>query len=163
MEKKLTIFDHIAHILCIYAVTILSMVVITLLCGEEARESSTIFRLGGEGIPIETMLQFLGVTIGLGVLRHLVFSELVFKKLAIMVRLVLMFLAVVILVGVAAHVFGWFPVGQWQAWVSFIVMFFIYFAGTLGILTLKRNLENRKLDEALYKYRNKKGDTASDE
>ena len=46
MEEKKTVFSYLANIFMIFGVTVLIISVLTVLCGEEAREVSTIFEIG---------------------------------------------------------------------------------------------------------------------
>ena len=61
MEEQKTIFDYLGQVMITFGFSVAVMNVLCLLVGEEAREISTIYSLGKEGLSVATMLQFLVV------------------------------------------------------------------------------------------------------
>lgn len=59
MEERKTIFDYIGQAFMTFGFTMLILLGFTFLFGEGAKEYSTIFSLGKEGIGADTMAQFL--------------------------------------------------------------------------------------------------------
>lgn len=59
MEEKKTFFDYLAYAFMIFGVTILILTVLALVCGEEAKEVSTIFALGDGGSVVNYFAVFL--------------------------------------------------------------------------------------------------------
>ena len=73
MEKKRTIFDYLGQVLMIFGITILILNVFCVVFGENAKEISTMFAMGSDGISVSTSFQFLLVSIIVVVLRFLFF------------------------------------------------------------------------------------------
>lgn len=147
--KKNTIFDFFTDILAIYGVTVIIISLFCMIFGEAAKEHSTIFYLGKEGLGVATMLQFLLMTVIIVVLKWIFFTDLLIKRWSIMVRMTAMFSLVIVAVGVFAAVFKWFPVDMPQAWISFLISFLVCAFVSAGISVVKEKSENQKLQLAL--------------
>ena len=63
MLKKRTIFDFFANVLIIYSISIISILTFCFIFGENAKDVSTIFQLGNKGLSINTMFEFLILSI----------------------------------------------------------------------------------------------------
>lgn len=149
METKKTIFDYIGQVFLIFGITILVLNVFCILFGDSAKNFSTMFALGSAGLRVQTMLQFFGVAVCIVFLRFLFFTDVIIKKMPIVVRAVSMVTAVVLVIAVFIWAFGWFPVHIWRAWVMFFFCFGVSFAISMVVTTWKERMENRKMEEAL--------------
>ncbi len=149
MEEKKTFFDYLAYAFMIFGVTILILTVLALVCGEEAKEVSTIFALGDGGIPLSTILQFFLTSILTTMVNIAFFSERLIKKIPLWCRTVGMLLAEVAMIILFVVVFDWFPVDMWEPWVMFSLSFGLCFCISVGITVLKEKLENQKMEAAL--------------
>lgn len=149
MQKKETIFDYFVQIGMIFGFTIICLNIFCLLFGEIAKEDSTMFAFGREGLSVATMLQFFAMAVIITTLKFLFFTDALIKKASVTVRTVAMFASVLLLIVVFAVCFGWFPVTMWQAWAMFFLCFGISVAASTIICVLKEKSENRKLEEAL--------------
>ncbi len=149
MIKKSTVFDFATNVMVIYGITVISIVVFTVLFGSKAEGISSIFALGCNGVPIATLAQFLLMAFLVSAARWIFFTDKLIKKLSIAVRSMLMFASVILMVGLFAVVFGWFPVNMALPWIMFFVCFTVY--ATVGVMVsvLKEKSENKKLQEAL--------------
>jgi len=67
-----------------------------------------------------------------------------------------MFSAVVVLIGIFAAWFGWFPVNEVKSWAMFFVSFFVCCSISVTLSVWKERKENDRMQEALE--RMKKGD-----
>lgn len=149
MIKKRTLFDFLTHAMVVWGIAMLCLCLFCELFGESAKGYSTMFELGKEGIPVVTAVQFFGISIVITILRWLFFTDKVIKEISIVKRSILMFLSVIVLVGIFARVFGWFPVNQLLPWIMFIVSFSICaFFGVL-VSAFKEKIENAELQKAL--------------
>lgn len=155
MEERKTIFDYLGQVMVTFGFSVFVMSVLCLLVGEEAQSVSTIYSLGKEGISVETMMQFLGVSVCITGFRYLFFTDRVIKWMSVTMRTVCMLSATIVVIVLCTVLFGWFPVGQWQAWASFLVTFALCFGGSLAVTQLKEKSENRKMEEALRKIKEK--------
>ena len=153
MEEKKTVFSYLANIFMIFGVTVLIISVLTVLCGEEAKEVSTIFALGGKGIPVVTILQFFLTSVLTATINMILFSDGLIRKVPLWCRTVFMLLAEVIMVVIFVAAFGWFPMDMWEPWVMFFASFLVCFGVSVGVTVLKEKMENRKMEAALERIR----------
>lgn len=149
MLKKSTIFDYLTNVMVIWGISILSLSLFCFLFGESAREYSTIFELGNAGLSVTTLIQFLCLAVVISALRWTFFTDVLIKKLSILVRSILMFASVIATVGVFAAVCKWFPVNQVLPWVMFFVSFTVCALVSVAVSVLKEKGENKKMQEAL--------------
>lgn len=149
MEEKKTIFDYLGQVMVTFGFSVFIMSVLCLLVGEEAQSVSTIYALGKEGISVATMMQFFCVSVCITGFRYLFFTDRVIKWMSVTMRTVCMLLATIVVIVICTVMFGWFPVGQWQAWASFLITFTVCFVGSLVVTQLKEKEENRRMEEAL--------------
>ena len=149
MEKEKTIYDYISQVFVIFGATVLILNMFCLLFGKDAKELSTLFSLGDQGLSVATMLQFLAMSVFITVWRFLFFTDKVIKNLSLSLRTAGMFTAVVLTIIVFVLLFSWFPLGDWKAWLGFAVSFVISVAISLGLSTLKEKTEEEKMAKAL--------------
>ena len=149
MEQKKTIFHYLAQVLIVYGFAMLVLNVFCLVFGNSAKDFSSMFALGDQGVPAGIAFQFLlvsALTIGL---RLIFFTDVLIKKMPIWLRTVCMLGCVVILIAGFIIAFGWFPVGMWQPWAMFFVCFGVSFLGSCVIMAAKEKAENRQMEQAL--------------
>lgn len=149
MIKKKTIFDYFTHIMVVWSISMLSLCIFCFLFGQEAKGYSSIFILGNAGLPIATMMQFLGLAVITASLRWIFFTDIFVKRLSIMFRSILMFTCIIVSVGILAGVFGWFPVGQVVPWVMFFLCFSVCAVISIVVSAMKEKSDNKRLQEAL--------------
>ena len=110
MENKKNILDYLTHTFVIFGVTVAVLSVITAILGEDAQNVSTMFALGRDGIPLYTLLQYLLICACITLLRFLLFTDALLKRGSVTLRTILMVTSVILLTGLFAYLFGWFPV-----------------------------------------------------
>lgn len=155
MENRKTIFDYFGQTLMVFGVTILILNLLCYICGEDAKEFSTIFQLGKDGLALSTMLQFFAAAVLITIARIFFFTDMLLKKMSVAGRTICMLFTVIVLIGIFAYMFGWFPVDMWQAWVGFFVSFFLCFVVSAIISIKKEKMENQVLETALKKLQEK--------
>lgn len=156
MIKKNTIFDYIINVMLVYGISIISICLFCFLFGEEAKDVSTIFCLGNTGVSITTLIEFLMISIIISGLRWLFFTDIIIKNLSITFRCALMFSCVIILIGVFAAVFKWFPVNMAMPWIMFFICFFVCASISVCFSLLKEKSDNKKIQDALNKLKEDK-------
>lgn len=149
MKKKETVFDYIGQIFVSFGFTVVALNIFCILFGEEAREYSTIFSLGGEGLSVQTMLQFLLTSSIIVTLRFVFFTDGLIKKVSIAIRTIGMFGSIIVMMALFVYLFGWFPVNMWQAWAMFFICFGVCAGVSVAVSALNEKLENKKMEEAL--------------
>lgn len=151
MEEKDTLFDYLEHVVFTYGIMMVLMLCFTVLVGEDAAEISSLFSLRDKGLPKEIMLQFLGISFFINGWRSIFMTEIIIKRMSVVVRIGLMLTMTVCTIVVFVLVFGWFPADMWEPWVLFILSFLLCFAASISIMTLKTRAENKKMEEGLNK------------
>lgn len=149
MENKKNILDYLTHTFVIFGVTVAVLSVITAIWGEDAQSVSTMFALGRDGIPLYTLLQYLLICACITLLRFLLFTDILLKKGSVAFRTILMVTSVILLTGLFAYLFGWFPVSDPRCWLSFFLCFCCCFAISTVISIRKESLDNQKLADGL--------------
>ena len=151
MQKKKTIFDFLGQVFFLFGIMMLLLIVLCLIFGDGAKDISNMFSMGSFGLSIHTMLQFFAVSIITTGARFLFFNDAVLKKASITVRTACMLLTIVLTIIFFICKFAWFPINMWQPWVMFAVSFGICFGVSLFITYLKEKLDNRNMESALNK------------
>lgn len=151
MEERKTIFDYVGQVFMIFGITVAVLNIFCLLFGASAREYSTMFSLGNEGLSVSTMAQYLlisAITVGL---RYIFFTDVLIKNMSMPARTVWMVLLVLLFVAGFILLFDWFPADMWQPWAMFFICFGICFGIGTIVTALKEKEENRRMQEALRK------------
>ena len=155
MDKRPTIFDYLSQVFAIFGITVALLNIFCLLFGESAKEFSTIFSLGGAGLSVKTIFQFLlaiGITI---ILRFLFMTDMFIKRMQLGARVFFLFLAVFINIVIFVVLCNWFPINDPVTWAMFLISFAISCTVSILISTLKERAENHRLTEALKEYKEK--------
>lgn len=155
MDKKKNILDYLAQVMIVFGFTMLVMNILCLGYGDSAKDFSSMFELGSQGIPVKTAFQFLCVSLLVIGLRIIFFTDMLIKKMTIWLRTICMLVSVVIVIAVFITMFHWFPVDMWQPWVMFFVCFGISFLGSYFVMVLKEKAENKRMEEALQRLKEK--------
>lgn len=151
MEEKKTIFDYVTMTFSIFGFSIAWLNFFSFLFGEEAKEISSMFSLGSNGLSIATMMQFLGVAVITTFIRYIFFTDIIIKKMPIVGRTACMVLSEISTIVVFVLCFDWFPTDMWLPWVMFIMCFGLCFVVSTIVTMWKEKMENRKMEEALAK------------
>lgn len=153
MEEKKNIFDFAGMVFITFGFCMMCMLLFTVMFGEGAKEFSTMFALGKEGVPVKLMAQFLTLAVLITLARYLFFSDVLIKKASIAVRTAGMFLTIIIFCACFIFAFQWFPVNLWNAWAGFFICFGISSVVSVMVMTLREKLENKKMEEGLKRLR----------
>ena len=155
MEKRKTLLDYLGQVMIIFGFTMLAMNIFCLAVGDSAKDVSAIFELGSRGISTKVSIQFLCVSALMVGFRFLFFTDILLKNMPIWARTVGMLISAVVVILVFAAAFRWFPVDMWQAWAMFGLCFGLCFLGSYLITARKEKSENKRLEEALQKWKEK--------
>ena len=151
MERKETIFHYIGQTFTIFGFTIIILSIFSFFIGEDAKEFSTIFSLGNQGLSATTIAQFLLTSVIITVIRFVLFSDSVIPRISLAVRTFLMFFLVALVTSILAWAFDWFPVHMLKAWGCFFACFALCSFVSAYIMAIKTDRENKLLEEALKK------------
>lgn len=149
MEKEKTIFDYIGQVFVIFGVTVVILNLFCVLFGEDAKEISSLFALGSNGISVSTTMQFLFVSTMVVALRYLFFTDRIIKNMSVPARTGAMYFAIIVFVMICNWGFDWFPTDMWQAWLGFVLSFGACSIISTFTVVVKDRLENKKMQDAL--------------
>ncbi len=155
MDEKKTIFDYLAQVMIIYGFAMLVLNIFCLVFGNSAKDFSSMFELGNQGIPVKITFQFLIVSALIIGLRIIFFTDMLIKKMPIWLRTVCILVSVVIIIAAFIIAFHWFPVDMWQSWAMFLICFGISFLGSSCIMAIKEKAENKQMEKALRRLKEK--------
>ena len=161
MEDRQTIFDFAGQVFITFGFSIVALILLSTVVGEYAQDVSSIYSMGKAGLSTATMMQFFGVSVCITGLRFLFFTDRIIRQMSITKRTVCMLLSIIVLIGLCAIMFEWFPIDMWQPWIGFLISFSLCFAGSMFITRLKEKTEDRKMEEALQRLREEEGNGKS--
>lgn len=153
MEKKNTIFDYLSQVFMVYGITTLLLNIFCVVFGAEAENYSTLFSLGARGVGVRTSFEFLLTAALMVLIKFLFTTDMLIKKMNYPLRIVLMFASALGIGVISIFLFEWFPTKEITAWVLFIVCFAVSCTISTAVSVLARRAENKKLEEALQKYK----------
>ncbi|MDE6202427.1 MAG: hypothetical protein K2O16_11845 [Lachnospiraceae bacterium] len=156
MEEKKTIFDYVEQVFGIFGFSIIILNIFCRMFGEEAREISSIFSMGKEGLSLAVMVQFFSTAVWIVFMRVLFFTDVFIKNMRIAVRSVMMVASILIMMVAYILIFDWFPVDNWLPWVMFFGCFGICFVISLSLSILRERIENQKMEDALNRLKQQK-------
>ena len=156
MEKEKTIYDYLGQVLIIFGATMIILHILSLFVGESAKDMSTLFALGNEGLPTATAFQFLLVSLLTVIYRYLFFTDKVIKNMSVPVRTALMYGVIIVTIIIMNMLFGWFPQDMWEAWMGFLVSFALCSGISTLVAVLKDKSENDKMQKALERLKQEK-------
>lgn len=146
-------YSFIAQVLILFAVDVMILMIITSLTGDDAKQISSMFRLGSHGLAISTLLQFLFNSLLVISLKSFIFSGRFFKNLLTLWRTVLLLFSILAVTVVFIILFHWFPLDNLFAWIGFLICFGGCFIISSSFLIIKTRLENKRYNELLSNYK----------
>lgn len=153
MDKNFSPLKYLAQVFMIYGITTGLLNVFCIMFGASAREVSAIFSLGTEGVGVATSFQFLLVAAVVVGLRWIFTTDILIKKMPLAARIIALFAGVFAAMVAFIFLFDWFPADVPMAWIMFIACFVISCAASTLISVLFEKQENRRLEEALKRYK----------
>ena len=149
MEDRKTIFEYIAQLFTTYGIMVVIFIVINLFIGDNARNVSTLFALGSDGLSAAMLLELLLLAFIITAAQNIFLSDILIKDMALIVRNILFFLTIMIAITVFVIIFGWFPINEVGAWIGFIISFAVCTTVSAVFMRLEERAENKKMQEAL--------------
>lgn len=153
MDNNFSVLKYLSQVFTIYGITSGLLNIFCILFGTSAYGFSTIFSLGNSGVSVATSFQFLlAVSLIVG-LKFIFMTDILIKKMSLPARIIVMFAGAFATIIAFIFAFGWFPADMPIAWIMFIVCFIISCAVSTLISVLAEKQENRRLEEALKRYK----------
>ena len=153
MDKNFSFLKYLSQTFMIYGIITALLNIFCVLFGSSAYEFSTIFSLGSSGIGTATSFQFFIAVSVMSALRFIFMTDTVIKKMSLAARIIAMFSAAFAAVTAFIFLFDWFPADMPIAWIMFIVCFIVCSAVSTAISVISERRENRRLEEALKRYK----------
>ena len=155
METRKTIYDYLAQVMIVFGFTMLALNIFCVVFGNAAKDLSAMFELGNQGIPAKIAFQFLCVSALTICVKLVFFTDMLIKNMPIWLRTICMLATIVAIITVFSVFFHWFPVDMWQSWAAFLISFGLSFLGSYLVVVMKEKTENRKMEEALRRIKEK--------
>lgn len=154
MEDKKTIFGYLGELFAIYGIIMLMFVILNLTLGDTAKGYSSFFEYGSGSLSTNTMLQIFLFAVIVCAARNIFLTDRLIKKMSILARYIAFFLMITIVIVVFIILFAWFPADDISAWIGFVISFAVCSATGVLISKLKEKEENKKMAQALERFRN---------
>lgn len=155
MKENNTIFDYLMQVMVVFGFSLLMLNIFCIIFGDDAKGFSSMFALGSQGIPVDTTFQYFVISALIVGMRFLFFTDAIIKDMAIGLRTVCMLGAVLLVIALFVAIFGWFPVNMAKPWIMFSFCFGVSFLGSYIMMRLKEKTENKKLNDALDRLKEK--------
>lgn len=153
MDKKFSVLKFFSQVFTLYGVTTLVLNIFCVVFGRSAWGISTIFSLGKSGVGVETSLEFLAAVFLINGWKLLITTDFLIKKMSLSARIILLFAGAFGIIFAFIILFGWFPIDMPIAWIMFILCFVVSCTVSTLISVLAERQENRRLEEALKRYK----------
>ncbi len=153
MDKKFSILEFCSQVFTIYGITIVLLNIFCILFGASAQEISTIFSMGSQGLGVATSFQFFLAVLVITILRFIFMTDILIVKMPTAVRIAAMFAGTFAIILVFIIAFDWFPADLPMAWIMFLICFVVCCTAGTVISLIAEKQENRKLEEALKRYK----------
>lgn len=160
MEKKITIKSFFKEVCVAFTVMTMAFTIAGLLGGEQMETVSTLYQVGGKTIAYSTLLQALLCAALVIALKTIFFSNILFKRMMVLWRVVFMVLATLGVTSICVVLFDWFPKDEPIAWGMLLLSFFVCFGISIAIMFFEIKKESNKYEKLLEEYKqNRKDET----
>lgn len=149
MKKQETIFDFLGKVFLLFGITVLILLIISQVLGNDAKAYSVMFSLGSEGLTTAILLQFLSISLIISGLNVIFFTDKWIKTRSNVLRTMGQLVSIVIVMSFFIYIFNWFPMNSLEPWLMFFGMFFVSFGSSVGIIFWNEKLENKQMEEGL--------------
>lgn len=160
MEDKFTLKSFLTDVCIIFTVIILAFSAAGVLGGEQMEPFSTLYYGGGKAMAYSTILQVLLCAVLVITLKTVIFSDILFKRMMLLWRVVFMVLAALGVTSICIVLFGWFPIGDLLGWVMFLLSFLVCFGISTAIMVYETKKESVKYEKLLEEYKQNRKDDA---
>lgn len=143
------------NVIIIFAYSVIAISVVGWLVGDSEKEIGGLYGLGSQGLLYKSIFQIFISSIVMGGIRTLLLSDLIFKKMMILWRSVLLLLLTLVSVGLLAVLFRWFPIGEWEAWAGYVISVIVCFIIGSSAMIIKTKLLDKRYDKLLSDYKEK--------
>ena len=122
MKKRF--IEFIEKLLSTFAAIILVFMVLTAFIGNGAKEKSSLFMLGNQGLSLSTLIQLFALSLAVCLLNVIFLTDALFKNMGIILRYVLFFILTMAVLAVFSLVFHWIP-NEIKYWLGVFACFLV--------------------------------------
>jgi len=149
MKRKGAMRESLVRVMCAYGVVVFVLLILSTLIGEEAKEYSTLFALGDEGLENEMLARLVMVIVIIEGGYRLLFSDPLMNTISAAVRWCILGFLTTLTIFIYARMEGWFPLDNLQSWGFFFAFIaFLLFVCAYS-MAWKTDRENKEMEEAL--------------
>jgi len=127
--------------------------ILTFFIGDEAAGVSSLFESGKLAIPVKSVFQFFILSFMTALLKNLMYSNYMIKRLSRVLRQIILFVLCFILLVIMILVCGWFSTASKLPWLLTALAFVLSFSCTIIITTLLEKKDDEKMNGALEKFK----------
>lgn len=149
MEERKSIFAFLEEVLIEFGVSIITLCVLCLIFGEDAKGISMLFQLEDKGLAISIIFQFLLLSVLMATIRGAFFTDIFFHNMSEVWRTIWMLVSIVLVIAVFVFAFDWFPINMWEPWGMFFLFFGVFFFASIMVVHGKEKMENKRMEKAL--------------
>jgi len=160
MENKITIKSFVTEVCIAFTAMLLVFAAAGILGGEQMETLSTLYQAGGKTMAYSTIFQALLCAVLVITLKTVFFSNILFKRMMLLWRVILMALATLGVTSICAVLFGWFPIGEPIAWGMLLLSFSVCFGISIMIMIYETKKESDKYEKLLEDYKLSRKDGA---
>lgn len=154
-ENKSVVVEFFKQVLITFATAVIAVSIVGWFVGDTTKEIGGLLSLGRDGLSYSSLLQIFIFSLTPAGIKTLLFSNFFAKRMLLLWRTTLMFILSFIMAVLLSMMFGWFPIGSWQAWLSFLISITICFAIGIFFMVIKTKLEDKKYSKLLSNYKAK--------
>ena len=154
MENKINIkYGFINETLIIFSTGILFLTIVGGLIGDSAKQLSTMFSLGNEGLSFSVILQFLAVAVMIAALKEFIYSQKFLQNMMTLWKTVIFLFCIIVIITGFIIAFGWFPVNNVEGWIGFFLSFGVCFVISTLSMVIRTKWESKKYEESFERYK----------
>lgn len=140
--------SFVEKLLSTFASVIFIFIILTYFVGEGAKDKSSLFRLGSQGISIFTLIQLFALSLSVCLLNFIFLTDAVLKNTGIAARYVFFFVLTMAVLVVFSLVFHWIP-NETKYWLGVFACFVISSVASVFVSNMLSKKEDEKLNCAL--------------
>jgi len=159
-EKKSIAKTFYNHLSTTFMFAILAMA-LTGLVTSDSVEQVGLF-VTDAGLSFSGILQLLLWSSVISLLGMVLTSDIWFKKVMLLWRVVVLFFLGIATSIAFATIFQWIPTDSWRAWAGFISFFVIGFGAGLAAILVKVKIKDRRYNKLLSEYKSKREESDYD-
>ncbi|MBP5451416.1 MAG: hypothetical protein J6Y16_04180 [Treponema sp.] len=146
MKNKFVLF--IEKLLSTFAVIIMVFMILAFFIGDGAKEKSSLFSLGNQGLSLSTLIQLFALSLAVCLLNVIFLTDTFLKNMGVVLRYVLFFILTMAVLASFSIMFHWIP-NKIKYWLGVFVCFLVSTITSIFVSKLLSKREDEKLNSAL--------------